>query len=306
MPKAVQFSEYGNLDVLKLVEVEKPTPKENEVVVKVKAAGINPGEDKIRQGQMHNRFPASFPSGEGSDFAGIVEAVGLGVTKFKINDEVAGHTNKRASHAEYVLSDIGDLTLKPEAVPWEVAGSLFVAGTTAYAAVKAVNLHAGDKVVVSGAGGGVGSIAAQLAKLAGAEVFGIAGLHDQEWLKSLGITPISYEADVADQIKTLVGVPDAFIDTSGKGYVKMAIDLGVAPQRINTITDFEAVEKYGVKADGSAAAASIEVLEELLSKVADGSLTVPIAKTFALENVKEAFTFINDQHHRGKVVLLPE
>jgi NADPH:quinone reductase-like Zn-dependent oxidoreductase len=195
--------------------------------------------------------------------------------------------------------------MQPKAVSFEVAGSLWVAGTTAYAAVKAVGIKSGDKVVVSAAGGGVGSIAAQLAKLAGAEVYGIAGDHDLDWLESLEIKPISYSKDVAAEIKSKLGKPDAFIDTVGKGYVKLAIDLGVDPKKIDTIIDFPAVSEYGVKGEGSAAAATMSVFEDLLNLITNNKLIVPIAKTFPLNEVREAFEYIDKEHHRGKVVLIP-
>ena len=105
MPKAVRFDEYGGVDVLKVVDVPQPVPAEGQVLVRVKAAGINPGEAKIREGLLHARFPATFPSGEGSDLAGIVAATGPGVTGFSAGDEVIGFTNNRSSHAEYVLAD---------------------------------------------------------------------------------------------------------------------------------------------------------------------------------------------------------
>ena len=140
MPKAVRFDEYGGVDVLKVVDVPRPVPEPGQVLVRVKAAGINPGEAKIREGLLHARFPATFPSGEGSDLAGIVAATGPGVTGFSAGDEVIGFTNNRASHAEYVLADAENLTPKPAGVSWEAAGSLFVAGATAYAAVRAVAL----------------------------------------------------------------------------------------------------------------------------------------------------------------------
>lgn len=305
MPKAVQFKSYGGIDVLEVVQVDMPLAGPGDVVVQVKAASINPGEAKIRQGLMHNRFPATFPSGEGSDFAGVVNAIGPGVTKFKPGDEVVGHTDKRGSHAEYAVVSEDFITIKPQNVSWEVAGSLFVAGATAYASVRAVGTKDGDKIVVSGAGGGVGSIAVQLARLKGADVYGIAGEHDFEWLRSKGVIPISYDGDVLANIKESVSKPDAFLDTVGKGYVKMAIDLGVDPQRINTIADFAAVDEYGVKSEGSATASSIDVMEELVDDVSKGLLEVPIAKTFKLDEVREAFKFLEEEHHRGKVVLLP-
>lgn len=304
--KAVRIRQYGDVDVLDVVDVAKPQAGDSGVVVHVKAASINPGESKLRQGLMRSFAPLDFPSGEGSDFAGVVSEVGPAVTRFKVGDEVAGHTDKRTSHAEYVAAGEDDLVLKPKGVSWEVAGSLFVAGATAYASVKAVGIQPTDKVVVSGAAGGVGSIATQLAKLRGADVYGIAGEQDHEWLRAKGVVPIDYNGDIFAAIQSAVPQPDAFIDTVGKGYVRMAIDLGVDPKRINTIADFAAAQQYGVKTDGSAAVAATQVLQELMDKVADGSLEVPIAKTFKMEDVREAYAFLETQHHRGKVVLMPE
>jgi NADPH:quinone reductase-like Zn-dependent oxidoreductase len=175
--KAVRFDNYGGIDVLRVADVPVPEPAQGEVLVKVKAASINPGEAKIREGLLHTRWPATFPSGEGSDLAGIVTKLGGGVEGegVKVGDEVIGFTDCRGSHAEYVVVEAKDLTHKPANVSWEVAGSLPIAGSTAYAAVRAVSLKSGDRVAVSGAAGGVGSIAVQLAERAGAEVIGIAG-----------------------------------------------------------------------------------------------------------------------------------
>lgn len=305
MPKAVQFNEYGPITVLQVVKVSKPEPREREILVAVKAAGINPGEDKIRQGLVHNRWPATFPSGEGTDFAGIVAKVGSEVNDFSVGDKVAGYTHNRASHAEYVIVSEDNLTLKPDEVSWEVAGSLFVAGTTAVGALQAVDLKPNETIVISGAAGGVGSIVAQLAAVNGGRVYGVAGNRDIEWLITHNITPISYDENVAGKIKRLVGAPDAFIDTVGKGYVKMAIELNIPEYRIDTIVDFQAAQTYDVKIDGSAAASAISVLSDLLQKIADGVLDVPVAKTFPLDKVQDAFTFLTTEHHRGKVVLIP-
>jgi NADPH:quinone reductase-like Zn-dependent oxidoreductase len=121
MPKAVRFDQYGDVDVLKVVEVPQPEPGPGQVLVQVKAAGINPGEAKIREGLLHSRWPATFPSGEGSDLAGVVAAVGSGVTAFKTGDDVLGYVDTRASQAEYVVTEAEDLTPKPAAVPWDAA-----------------------------------------------------------------------------------------------------------------------------------------------------------------------------------------
>jgi hypothetical protein len=218
----------------------------------VKAAGINPGEISIRKGVFAERWPATFPSGQGSDFAGVVDQTGRGVTNVAAGDEVIGFTHERASQAEFVVVEAGNLTPRPANVSWEQAGGLFVAGTTAFAAVRAVELKAGDTVVVSGAAGGVGSIAVQLARDAGAKVIGLAGEGNQQWLKDQGVIPVAYGDGVEARIRTASGGKvDAFVDTFGGGYVELAIKLGVAPNRINTIIDFAAAEKYHVKADGS-------------------------------------------------------
>jgi len=164
MPRAVKFNNYGGIEVLQVVEVDCPKPGPGKVLVRVKAAGINPGEASIRKGLFAKRWPATFPSGLGSDLAGIVEELGPGVANVAVGDEVIGFTNERASQAEFVLVEPGNLVPRPPNVSWEQAGTLFVAGTTAYAAVRSVGLSAGDTVVVSGAAGGVGSIAVQLAR----------------------------------------------------------------------------------------------------------------------------------------------
>jgi NADPH:quinone reductase-like Zn-dependent oxidoreductase len=272
------------------------------VLVQVKAAGINPGEAKIRAGLLHARFPATFPSGEGSDLAGIVAETA--VAGFSAGDEVIGYTDNRASHAEYVLVGEQNLTVKPAGLPWEVAGSLFVAGTTAYAAVRAVALTEGDTVVVSGAAGGVGSVAVQLARRAGATVIGLASEANHEWLAGHGVIPVAYGDGVADRIRKAASKVDAFIDTFGADYVELALELGVEPTRIDTIANFGAVGKYGVKGEGNAAGASARVLAELARLIADGQLELPIAATFPLSQVQDAYRRLERGHIRGKIVLM--
>ena len=303
--KAVRFDEYGGAEVLKVVDVPRPIAGPGQVLVHVKAAGINPGEAKIRDGLLHARWPATFPSGQGSDLAGIVAETGPGVTGVKPGDDVIGFTDNRASQAEYVIVEAEHLTPKPPEVPWEVAGALFVAGATAYAAVRAVELTEGDTVVVSGAAGGVGSIAVQLAKRAGATVIGLASEDNHAWLAAHGVIPVSYGDGVAGRIRQAAGKADAFIDTFGAGYVELALELGIGPSRIDTIANPPAVEKYGVKAAGNAAGASADVLAELASLIAAGQLEVPIAATFPLSQVQDAYRRLAQGHVLGKIVLLP-
>jgi NADPH:quinone reductase-like Zn-dependent oxidoreductase len=303
--KAVRFDEYGGIDVLKVVDVPRPVPMAGQVLVRVKAAGINPGEAKIRVGLEDSTWPATFPSGEGSDLAGIVSRTGPGVTSFSAGDEVIGWTDNRASHAEYVAVEEQHLTAKPAGVPWEEAGALFVAGSTAYAAVRAVGLTGGDTVAVSGAAGGVGSIAVQLARQAGATVIGVASGAHHPWLAAHGVIPAAYGDGMAGRIRRAASKVDAFIDTFGAGYVQLALELGVEPSRIDTIVNFEAVARYGVNADGNAAASTASVLAELAGLIAAGELELPIAATFPLDAVQDAYRRLAEGHVLGKIVLLP-
>jgi NADPH:quinone reductase-like Zn-dependent oxidoreductase len=306
MPRAVRFEHYGDVDVLQVVEVPRPVPGRGQVVVRVRAAGINPGEASIRAGLLHERWPATFPSGQGSDLAGVVDEVGDSITGVAVGDEVIGFTHDRASHAELVTVDAGHLTPRPRGVPWEVAGGLFVAGTTAHAAVRAVAPGKGDTVVVSAAAGGVGTIAVQLAHLAGATVLGLASPPHHGWLRDHGIVPVEYGDGVAERIRDAAdGRLDAFVDTFGSGYVDLAMSLGIAPERIDTIVDWGAAQRYGVKTDGNMAGGRPEVLAELARLIASGRLEVPIARTFPLATVRDAYRELEQRHTLGKIVLIP-
>jgi NADPH:quinone reductase-like Zn-dependent oxidoreductase len=302
----VRYDDYGDVDVLKVVDVDAPEPGPGQVLVRVKAAAINPGEAKIREGALRDRWPSTFPSGQGSDLAGVIEKLGPGVDGWSVGDEVIGWTDERASQAELVVVDAAHLARRPPNVPWEVAGSLFVVGATAVAAVRAVALSEGDTVVVSGAAGGVGSVAVQLARHAGAVVIGLASEPNHQWLREHGVIPVSYGEGVAERIREAAGNSiDAFIDTVGGGYVELALELGVDPQRIDTIADFDAVQKYGVKADGNAVGASAETLSMLADLIERGELEIPIARVYPLDQVREAYRDLADGHTHGKVVLRP-
>jgi NADPH:quinone reductase-like Zn-dependent oxidoreductase len=308
MGKAVKFDQYGGIDVLQVRDVPRPEPREGQVFVEVRAAGINPGEAMIRKGALHDMFPATFPSGEGSDLAGVVAQVGTGVDAFKVGDEVLGFTEDRASHAEYVVVPAGNLTAKPANVSWEVAGGLFVAGTTAYAAVRSVELKAGDTVAIAGAAGGVGTIAVQLAKRSGATVIGIAGPSNDEWLTAHGVIPVNYGDDLANRLRSASpsGRIDAFLDFFGNGYVELAVaELGVAPQRVDTVIDFPAAAQFGAQTAGNADASNVDVLAELADLIAAGELEVPIAQVFSLDDVQDAYRTLEQRHTRGKIVLRP-
>jgi len=307
--KAVRFDEYGPVDVLDVRDVPVPEPGHGQVLIRVKAAGINPGEAKIREGALHERWPATFPSGQGSDLAGVVEQLGPGVGTFAPGEEVIGWVDTRSSQAEYALVESANLARKPAGLPWEVAGAIPVAGFTAWAMVRAVGVKPGDIVVVSGAAGGVGAIAVQLARRNGATVIGLAGASNHDWLARHGVIPVAYGDRVAERI--LAAAPagrgiDAFLDTYGGDYVELALnDLKVSPERIDTIVRYDAAAKYGVKVDGNAAGASAATLSELAGLIASKELEVPLAQTFSLSDVRVAYAQLAKGHLRGKIVLIP-
>src|SRR3954453_12017302 len=307
MSRAVRFDDFGGIEVLEVRDVARPEPGPDQVLVAVRAAGINIGEAKIRAGLVREIFPATFPSGQGSDLAGVVEEVGAGVKGVAVGDEVIGYTDNRASQAEYVLVEAANLTAKPAEVPWEVAGALFVAGATGVATVRAVAPTAGEAVVIAGAGGGVGVFAVQLAVRTGARVIALASERHHAWLRQRGAVPITYGDGVRKRIAAAAeDMPvAAFIDLVGGGYVELALELGIATDRIDTIVDFPAIAKYGVKSEGGASAASAATLADLAQAIAAGDLVVPIQRTYPLTEVRAAFTELEAGHIAGKIVLVP-
>jgi NADPH:quinone reductase len=306
VPRAVQFDEYGGLDVLTVREVELPGIGKEDVLVEVKAAGINPGEASIRKGLLAEKWPATFPSGQGSDLAGVVNEVGIDVVGFAPGDEVLGWSFARSSQATEVVLPAEQLIAKPTDLSWEAAGSLYVVGATAFAAVRAVDIAAGDTVVVSAAAGGVGTITVQLLKVRGANVVGLASEDHHDWLREKGVTPVTYGEGVMERI--LEATPDgidAFIDLFGPEYVDLAIQLDVPPAKIETIISWERAQEVGANTAGSADATSPEILKEMAELVATGKIEVPIAATYPLDEVREAFEQLEDRHTLGKIVLVP-
>ncbi len=306
MPRAVQYDRHGGIDVLDVREVPRPVAGSGQVVVAVRAAGINPGEAAIREGVFAQRWPSTFPSGQGADLAGVVVELGPNVTDWKLGDAVLGFTHERASHAELVAVNAGDLTRKPPALSWEQAGALHVVGATAWATVNALVLSPTDTVVVTAAAGGVGSLAVQLARRTGATVIGLAGPANHEWLRGYGVLPVTYGGGVAERVKAAApdGV-DALLDTHGGGYVDLALSLGVAAKRINTIIDWAAVAEHGVLNVGMMEGSNAAVLAELAELIAAGEVDLPIAGTYALDDVRAAYEELEQRHTRGKIVLVP-
>jgi len=307
--RAVRFDRYGGREVLSVRDVPTPRPGPGEVLVEVRAAGINPGEALIRSGVLHELLPATFPSGEGTDLAGVVLDTGADVTNFGVGDAVLGYSWTRSSHATHTVVPATQLIGKPDALAWEVAGALDVAGTTAFAAVRAAAAGPGDVVAVSAATGGVGTLVVQLLVRRGATVLGIASAASAEWLTQHGAIAVEYGDGISDRLRSVApnGI-DAFIDLFGPEYVRLAVDLGVETHRIKTIVFSPAAIELEVQVAGAAALPESEVpavLSELANLLASEAIELPIAATYPLDRVADAFEQLERRHTLGKIVLLP-
>ncbi|WP_394770218.1 NADP-dependent oxidoreductase [Lacisediminihabitans sp.] len=304
MSRAVQFSRNGGPEVLDVVEVDEPHAGAGTVRVRVRAAGLNAFDFKVRQDASY--LPSKkLPSGQGHEFAGVVDEVGDDIEGVAVGNEVLGWVSF-AAQADYVVVPPSQLAPKPEALDWARAAGIGLVGNTARRATDAVSPGPGDTVLVSAAAGGVGLLECQLAIRAGATVIGTASEANHEFLRSLGVIPVAYGPGLADRVRAAApeGIT-AVLDSAGEETVLLGLELGVDPKRINTIVYYEGVDRYGIQAVGGGKKTSAE-LAELAELVADGELVLPIAATFPLGEVREAYTQLESRHLLGKIVLLTD
>ena len=301
--RTVQYDSYGGIDVLEVAETPRPTPGHGEVLVEVLAAGINHIEAFVREGQYRDELPGAFPHGQGTDFAGLVTAIGDGVTSFARGAEVLGHT-VMSSHADWVVVKQNHLVAKPPALSWEVAGSLFLAGLAADDAVRAVNVSDGDTVVISAAAGGVGSMEAHLSKLRGATVIGTCGERNFDYLRQIGVKPVVYGDGLVDRIRAVApnGVT-AYIDNFGRDNPDVATELGVTANRFRSSEQRRTIELAAMHPDDAQAIDYTRTLARLAGLAAERAVDVLISGFYPLERVREAFEDLEQRHARGKIVL---
>jgi NADPH:quinone reductase-like Zn-dependent oxidoreductase len=301
MSRIVQYSRYGGPEVLDIVEVDEPHAGPGEVRIAVRAAGLNNFDSKVRQSpaMLPNR---TLPSGQGAEFAGVIDEVGDGSTTAAVGDEVLGWSNSSAQ-ADFVVVPAGQTAPKPSGLGWAAAGGLGLVGNTAERSTRAVAPQRGETVLVSAAAGGVGLFASQFALADGAIVIGTASTDNHEYLRGLGIIPLGYGPGLIDRLRAAAphGI-DAVIDNAGQETVEVAIELGVDPERINSIVYFEGAAKYGISTVGGGGK-NPENLARLARLVADGSIVFPIAATYPLAEVRAAYEQLESRHLRGKIVL---
>lgn len=304
--EAIVYEEFGGADVLRHeTGVAVPEPGPGEVRVKVAAAGVNPVDWKRRYGWVEQFFPTTFPAVPGLEFAGTVDALGEGVTGLAVADEVFGWT-KTGAYAEYAIAD--NVVPKPAELSWETAASIPVAGETAQRVLDLLGVRAGETLLLHGAAGAVGAVAAQLAVAAGLTVIGTASERNHDFLRDLGVTPVTYGDGLADRVRAAApqGV-DAVFDAAGHDTLPVSVELlGGEKSRIVTIAAQDAAE-HGIVFSGMSADPAVVRgwLTDQARLVVEGRLRLDIAEVFPLKEAARAQELSETGHVRGKLLLVP-
>jgi len=302
MARVVLTLQFGNPDLLVVEHADEPQPDAHEVRVRVHRAGLNPVDWKIlRGGPVAARYNAVPPCGVGNDFSGTIDRVGEAVHDFAPGDAVFGGCRLHAQ-ADWLVIDPARLVRKPAALGFDEAGALDIAGRTAWATVRSLALTPEDTVLVSAAAGGVGVLAAQLARRTGATVVGTAGPDNHAFLRELGVLPVAYGEGLVDRLREAAPRYTAALDNNGPVTIDAALKLGVPGPRINTIAARGHRAETGITGVGGQEA-GLDDLRALADLVAVGEVLLPIDSTFALDEVRAAYDHLMAGHLRGKVVL---
>jgi NADPH:quinone reductase-like Zn-dependent oxidoreductase len=301
--KAIVFEEFGGPGVMHEAEVDVPLPGPGQVRARVRAAGVNPFDVKVRSGAMREVFPTPLPAIPGTEFSGVVEELGEGVTGLAVGDEVFGWSDTGA-YAEQVLAT--RVVRKPAELSWEEAAALPIAGETSQRALDLLAVTGDDVLLVHGAAGGVGTIGVQLAVARGATVIGTASEANHEHLRALGAIPLLYGDGLVERVRAVApdGV-DAVYDVAGRGALPDSIELRGGTSRIVTIAD-PAAFQLGVpfSSGGGAPEEHVALLDELAELATTGRLAITIASTAPLTDAVKVHEQVESGHARGKVVLL--
>ncbi|WP_046470438.1 NADP-dependent oxidoreductase [Allosalinactinospora lopnorensis] len=302
--KAIVYRRYGGPEVLEVAEAEEPKVGPDSVLLQVRSAAVNPVDWKLREGYLDAVIDSVFPVIPGWDVAGVVERTGVSVPEFEPGDEVIGYARqdvlRHGSYAEKLAAPVRTLARKPRNYTWAQAAGLPLAGLTAYQALmRTLRITGEDTVLIHAAAGGVGSLAVQLARDAGARVIGTASERNHDYLRSLGAEPVSYGEGLAERVREL-GPVTAALDTVGGDALRATRELGVPGHRIASVADGEVAEVGGsyvfVRPDAADLAALVELAEA-------GRLTVDVAEVFPLEKAADAQRSSAEGHTRGKIVL---
>lgn len=304
--KAIVINEYGNEDVVNYTDVERPEPQSDEVLVKVHHAGVNPVDWKIRNG-LGERLGLKLPIMLGGEIAGTVEKIGDAVTDFKAGDAVYGIITS-GGFAEYAVAKRGDIAMKPESLDFEQAAAIPLGALTAWQAIfDLANLQAGQRIFITNASGGVGSLAVQLAKAKGARVTGMASGRNEDFVKSLGADEfVDYTREKFEQIVEAV---DVVFDTVGGDTFERAFQIVKKDGFLVTAVEFPTEEKareFSINTARVFCKPNAEQLAAIGELIETGKLKAHVSTVLPLAEVKKAFRLSETGRTRGKIVLQVE
>lgn len=303
--RAIIQEQYGGPEVLTLAERPDPKVAPGEVLIRVKAAGVNPVDWKLGAGYLDAMMETQFPITPGWDVSGVVEAVGLDVYDYEVGDEVIGYVRKdwvqNGTYAELVAANVRLIARKPAALDWTEAAGLPLAGLTAYQCLDRVRVGEGETVLVHAAAGGVGAFATQLAVLRGARVIGTASERNHDFLRELGAEPVSYGDGLVERVRSLVpnGV-DAVVDCVGGESIDASREVLSDFSRLVSVVDPRAEELGGATMWVRPNAADLTELARLADA---GELRVFVDRVLPLEQAAEAWRLSMEGRTRGKIVL---
>jgi NADPH:quinone reductase-like Zn-dependent oxidoreductase len=299
--KAVQFSRFGGPEVLEIVELPDPHAGPGQIRIRVRAAGINATEWKLRKGLLS--FGAMLPQTTGRDVAGIVDEIGEGVTDVALGDRVFGVSDDGAGAAELAL-----LTYRapiPPALGFVDAAALPVALETATRSLDQLGVGSGTTLLINGAAGGIGSTAVQLAVARGARVIGTASTANHDYLRLLGAEPITYGDGMAGRVRALApaGV-DVALDVAGSGVLPELIELAGGPENVVTLADFDGAKQHEVRFSNGFHGHAFHALAEIGTLIAAGRFWLPVERTYPLAEIAAAHRVSETGHVRGRLVLV--
>ncbi|WP_194910884.1 NADP-dependent oxidoreductase [Catenulispora rubra] len=295
--KKVSFAEFGGPDVLHLTDAEEPHAGPGQVRIAVRAAGVNPVDWRVREGQKLAAHPLKLPSGVGLDAAGIVDEIGAGVEGVEVGDSVFGEGSE--TYAEFAV--LGAWARIPEGLSFEEAAGYPSVVETALRIVGQVGVRPGETLLVSGAAGGVGSAVLQVARDRGIAVIGTAGEANQDYLRSLGAVATTYGPGWVERVRGL-GRVDAALDLAGSGVIGDLVELTGDPQKVVSIADLGAPQ-FGVRFSGAAGSVP-DALVEAVAMIERGTLHIPVETSYTLADAAQAHIDSQAGHTRGRRVIV--